>query len=109
MPGSMSNTPAFPCTTTALLCKNSLSCVNTTSATCFSMGILPLVVCDRLHRAVRLYSAFMALFLVTHIHLAPSCSHPFLVSLRSCAAPFIIHHSSINSCATSEPAQGTFH
>src|SRR6266545_2698337 len=34
----MSNTPARPCTTTALLCMNSLSWISTPSATCLSTG-----------------------------------------------------------------------
>src|SRR5260221_13906570 len=59
MPGSMSNTPALPCTTTALLCKNALSCVSTPSVTCLSMGLLPLVVCNRFPRAVRLHRALL--------------------------------------------------
>src|SRR5690242_17331736 len=37
-PGSMSSTPARPCTTTALLWQNSLSWISTPSATCFSTG-----------------------------------------------------------------------
>src|SRR5258708_36787213 len=34
----MSNTPARPCTTMALLCTNSLLWISTPSATCLSMG-----------------------------------------------------------------------
>ena len=37
-PGSMSNTPARPCTTTALLWQNSLSWIRTPFATCLSTG-----------------------------------------------------------------------
>src|SRR5215470_13398667 len=36
----MSNTPARPCTTTALLWQNSLSWISTPSATCLSTGLL---------------------------------------------------------------------
>src|SRR5215469_8819136 len=43
----MSNTPTRPCTTTALLRQNSLSWISTPSATCLSMGLLPLVVGSR--------------------------------------------------------------
>src|SRR5215469_15567934 len=46
----MSNTPARPCTTTALLWQNSLSWISTPSTTCLSTGLLPLVVCNRLSR-----------------------------------------------------------
>jgi hypothetical protein len=50
-PGSMSNTPAGPSTTTALLCTNSLLWTSTPSATCLSTGgLLPLAICDRLSR-----------------------------------------------------------
>src|SRR5581483_11878667 len=42
-PGSMSNTPVRPCTTTALLWQNSLWWISTPSATCLSTGLLPLV------------------------------------------------------------------
>ena len=44
----MSNTPARPCTTTVLFWSNSLWWTSTPSATCVSMGLLPLVVCNRL-------------------------------------------------------------
>ena len=37
-PGSMSNTPARPCTTTALLCMNSLAWISTPSATGLNTG-----------------------------------------------------------------------
>src|SRR4030095_12756420 len=47
IPGSMSNTPASPCTTTALLSMNSLSWASTPFATCFSMSL------PRLHRGWR--------------------------------------------------------
>src|SRR4051812_29338926 len=40
IPGSMSNTPSRPCTTTALLCRNSLWWISTPSATCLSTRLL---------------------------------------------------------------------
>src|SRR5512146_3030869 len=85
MPGSMSNAPTFPWTTTALLCKNSLSCVNTPSATCLSMDLLPLVVCNRFPQAARLHSALLQP-LVTPSPLATLCSplHSGVIALLRC-------------------------
>src|SRR5215207_1825618 len=48
IPGSMSNTPARPCTTTALFWSNSLWWNSTPSVTCANMEPLPFVGCSRL-------------------------------------------------------------
>src|SRR5579875_1788915 len=79
MPGSMSNTPTEPCTTTALLCKNSLSWIHTPSATCCNIEFLSLVVCNRLSR---LYPLALEWRWSTAYHTTPLSDR---LSLRSLA------------------------